>query len=123
MASVNTLAILLASIVLGAGGQLLLKSASRFLNAPSQIGLMKWLLELFTNAHALAAFGCFALSAVIWIAALRETPLTFAYPMVALSYIIIFAGSHFLFAEPITAAKLIGAGLIIAGIVTINLGG
>ncbi len=118
----RTIAILLTSIALGAVGQLLFKYASRILPAPSHLGVWRWLIELFTTGSVLAAFACFAVSAVLWIAALRETPLTVAYPMVALSYIIIFAGSHFLFSEPITWVKVVGASLIIAGIVIINLG-
>jgi drug/metabolite transporter (DMT)-like permease len=118
----RTLTLLLTSIVLGAGGQLLFKHASRILQAVSQIGVWRWLLELFTTGSVLAAFACFAVSAVLWIAALRDTPLSVAYPMVALSYIIIFAGSYFLFSEPITWHKTIGAVLIIAGIIVISRG-
>ncbi len=116
------LAILLTSITLGAVGQLMLRQVARVLTAPSQAGLGRWLLSVFTSPTILAAFVLFAVSALLWIAALRETPLTVAYPMVALSYIIIFVGSYFLFAEPITLTKLIGAVLVVAGIIVIHLG-
>lgn len=116
------LAILLTSIVLGAAGQLMLRQAARILTAPSQLGLGRWLLSVFTSPTILTAFVFFAVSALLWIAALRETPLTVAYPMVALSYIIIFVGSYFLFAEPITLTKLLGAVLVVAGIIVIHLG-
>jgi multidrug transporter EmrE-like cation transporter len=116
------LAILLTSITLGAVGQLMLRQVARVLTAPSQVGLWRWLLSVFTSPTILAAFVLFAVSALLWIAALRETPLTVAYPMVALSYIIIFVGSYFLFAEPITLTKLLGAVLVVAGIIVIHLG-
>jgi multidrug transporter EmrE-like cation transporter len=116
------LAILLTSITLGAVGQLMLRQVARVLTAPSQVGLWRWLISVFTSPTILAAFVLFAVSALLWIAALRETPLTVAYPMVALSYIIIFVGSYFLFAEPITLTKLIGAVLVVAGIIVIHLG-
>jgi len=116
------LAILLTSITLGAVGQLLLRQVARMLTPPSQLGLGRWLLSVFTSPAILTAFAFFAVSALLWIAALRETPLTVAYPMVALSYIIIFAGSYVLFAEPITLTKLIGAALVVAGIIVIHLG-
>lgn len=114
------LALLLTSIVLGAGGQLLFKHASRIVPAPSQLGVWRWLLEVFTTGSVLAAFACFAVSAVLWLIALRDTPLSIAYPMVALSYIIIFTGSYFLFSEPVTWGKVIGAALIVAGIIVIG---
>jgi multidrug transporter EmrE-like cation transporter len=116
------LAILLTSITLGAVGQLMLRQVARVLTAPSQVGLWRWLISVFTGPTILAAFVLFAVSALLWIAALRETPLTVAYPMVALSYIIIFVGSYFLFAEPITLTKLLGAVLVVAGIIVIHLG-
>jgi undecaprenyl phosphate-alpha-L-ara4N flippase subunit ArnE len=122
MMASKTFTVLLSSIVLGAVGQLLFKHAARLIHAPSQFGIWRWLIELFTTGSVLLAFACFAVSAVLWIAALRVTPLTVAYPMIALSYIIIFAGSYFFFSEPITWHKAIGAVLIIAGIVVINRG-
>ncbi|MCD6282532.1 hypothetical protein J7J84_02855 [bacterium] len=114
--------ILLTSIVLGAVGQLMLRYAARLLAAPSQIGIWRWLATVFTTPSVLGAFAFFAVSALLWIVALREAPLTVAYPMVALSYIIIFAGAYFLFAEPITWTKIAGAALIVAGIIIIHLG-
>jgi len=116
----RTLVLLLTSIALGAGGQLLFKYASRIVHAPSQLGIGRWLLELFTTGSVLTAFACFAVSAVLWLVALRDTPLSVAYPMVALSYIIIFTGSYFLFSEPVTWGKIIGAALIVAGIIIIG---
>jgi len=114
--------ILLSSIVLGAAGQLMLRYSARLLVAPSQIGIWRWLVTVFTTPSILGAFAFFAISSLGWIVALRETPLTVAYPMGALAYIIIFAGSYFLFAEPITWAKIIGAALIVTGIIIIHLG-
>ncbi|OGK09407.1 MAG: hypothetical protein A2Y63_02415 [Candidatus Riflebacteria bacterium RBG_13_59_9] len=114
--------ILLTSIVLGAAGQLMLCYAARLLAAPSQLGVWRWLVAVFTTPSILGAFAFFAVSALLWIVALREAPLTVAYPMVALSYIIIFTGSYFLFAEPITWTKIAGALLIVAGIIIIHLG-
>jgi len=114
--------ILLTSIVLGATGQLILRYAARLLVAPSQIGIWRWLLAVFSTPWILGAFAFFVISALGWIVALREVPLTVAYPMGALAYVIIFTGSYFLFAEPITWTKIIGAALIITGIIIIHLG-
>jgi len=48
-------------------------------------------------------------------------PLSVAYPLVALSYIVIFLGSAALFGESVTWRHWSGAALIVAGIVLINL--
>ena len=114
--------ILLTSIVLGAAGQLMLRHSARLLAAPSQLGIWRWIGAVFTTPTIIGAFAFFAISALGWIIALREVPLTVAYPMGALAYVIIFTGSYFLFAEPITWTKIIGAALIVTGITIIHLG-
>ena len=118
----RVITILLASIALGATGQLMLRYAARLLEAPSQIGIWRWLVAVFSTPWILGAFALFAVSALGWIVALREAPLTVAYPMGALAYIIIFTGSYYLFAEPITWTKIAGAALIVTGITIIHLG-
>jgi len=112
----RSLLLLLVSIVLGACGQLLFKGASRSLPALSESGLGGLLLRMFSTPAVLGGFACFFISAVLWIAALKQTQLSIAYPMVALSYIIIFAGSHFIFGEPLNWRHWAGAALILGGI-------
>jgi drug/metabolite transporter (DMT)-like permease len=118
---VRVLATLLLSIVLGASGQLMFKAASRSLPSFAEIGLPRLLLYLFSTPLILAGFACFFLSAVLWIISLRSVALSTAYPMVALSYVIIFAGSALLFNEQIGWRHIAGAVLIVAGILLINM--
>ncbi|MCC7479794.1 EamA family transporter [bacterium] len=110
------LALLFSSIVLGASGQLMFKAASRKLPPFSELGLLKLLQTMFSTPLILAGFACFFISALLWIIALKNIPLSVAYPMVALSYVIIFAGSATLFAEPLGWRHGIGALLIVCGI-------
>jgi len=116
----RVMAILLVSIVLGGGGQLLFKAAARALPSFAELGVGGLLTRMFTTPLILGGFGCFFISALLWIVALRSVPLSIAYPLVALSYIIIFTGSYFLFSEPLCWRHWIGAGLIVGGIVLIN---
>jgi drug/metabolite transporter (DMT)-like permease len=118
----RVLALLLVSIVLGAGGQLMFKSAARGLPAFSQLGVAKLLLTMFTTPLILAGFACFFVSSLLWIVAIKNTPLSVAYPMVALSYIIIFGGSALLYGEAIGWRHWAGAALIVGGILLIATG-
>ncbi len=110
------LALLLSSIALGASGQLMFKAASRKLPPFGELGLVKLLLTMFSTPLILAGFACFFISSLLWIIALKNIPLSVAYPMVALSYVIIFAGSAALFAEPLGWRHGVGALLIVGGI-------
>jgi drug/metabolite transporter (DMT)-like permease len=111
---------LLSSIALGAVGQLMFKAAARGLPPFSELGLLKLLLAMFTTPMILGGFACFFISSVLWIVAIRNVNLSVAYPMVALSYIIIFAGSAALFHEPVGWRHWAGAALIVGGILLIT---
>ncbi|MCB1218657.1 EamA family transporter [bacterium] len=115
----GVIASLLTSIALGAAGQLMFKAAARTLPAYSELGLARLLLAMFTTPLILAGFICFFISSVLWIVTLRSMPLSNAYPMVALSYVIIFLGSFYLFGEAVDWRHWAGAGLIISGILLI----
>jgi drug/metabolite transporter (DMT)-like permease len=115
------LLLLAISIALGATGQLLFKYASLRLPSFGELGLLKTVLVMLTTPAILGGFACFFISALLWIFALRQVPLSVAYPMVAISYIVIFIGSAVLFDESITVRHWSGAALIVAGIVLINL--
>jgi len=114
------LIMLLSSIALGAVGQLLFKGAARVLPGYSELGLVRMLVTMFTTPMILGGFTCFFVSSVLWIISLRSVNLNIAYPMVSLSYIIIFTGSYFLFKEPLDWRHWIGAALIVSGIVLIT---
>jgi drug/metabolite transporter (DMT)-like permease len=115
------LLLLAVSIALGATGQLLFKYASLRLPSFGELGLSGSVIRLISTPAVLGGFACFFLSALLWIFALRQVALSVAYPMVAISYIVIFIGSAALFGEHLTWRHWSGAVLIVAGIVLINL--
>ena len=59
--------------------------------------------------------GFFAL--ICWLAAMTKFELSYAYPFMSLAFVFVMVLSALLFHEPITAAKVLGILLIIAGIV------
>lgn len=54
---------------------------------------------------------------------LSRVPLTFAFPFIALSYVVVLAIGYFLFRESLNINHFIGTALIIAGIVFIGRAG
>jgi multidrug transporter EmrE-like cation transporter len=70
--------------------------------------LRPWILSCF--AAALLAFFC-------WASALRTFELSYAYPFMGASFVLVLWLSVAIFREPLTAAKLVGTALIVAGIV------
>ncbi|MBN2081579.1 EamA family transporter [bacterium] len=114
------LLMLILSIALGASGQLLFKGAARDLPSFGELGLLRLAGTMFTTPLILGGFACFFISSVLWIIALRSVNLSVAYPLVSLSYIIIFLGSYLLFNEPLCWRHWAGAALIVGGIILIT---
>ena len=57
--------------------------------------------------------------ALVWQQALKRLPLSFAYPMMSVVFVIIPGASYLLFDETIAALQILGTGLIISGTVLI----
>lgn len=56
-----------------------------------------------------------------WLIALSRLPLTWAYPLTSLSFVVVLAGGVLLFGEPLTWPKALATGFIILGVGTLGL--
>ena len=63
--------------------------------------------------------GIFGLSAVVWLAVLGRTSLSFAYPFAALTYVLIVLFDRLVLHETVPALRWGGVALIVAGIVLV----
>jgi multidrug transporter EmrE-like cation transporter len=64
----------------------------------------------------------FLVSSYFFVLGVRHGELTILYPMVSLGYIWTLFWSRLFFKEPFTSTKFVGLGLILVGIVVLNLG-
>ena len=101
--------ILLLSIILNSAGQMLFK-LSRVVHPQSS------LLALFLDWQIWVGFILYALSTVVWLWVLSRVQLSYAYPVLALSYPIVVGLSVLLFSEHIQLIHWIGVGLIVCGV-------
>jgi multidrug transporter EmrE-like cation transporter len=93
-------------------GQVLFKLGAMHLNANAQGGLIAWL-----NVPIVAAVIIYAVCTVMWIGALRELPLRVAYPVVAVSYLLVPLLGHLFLREPLTARTMVGGLVILVGVI------
>ena len=94
-----------------AGGQLMFKLAAQRLTPGATLG--ERLTELAANPWFYAAFALYCALALAWIWILTVTPLSRAYPFVALAFAITPLLGAWLFAEPVDA-RLVGGIVVIA---------
>lgn len=105
----TALLVLLLSVALNAAGQTFFKAAR--LAEPDAS-----LLQLFFQIETWAGLFLYGLSAISWLWILSRTQLSFAYPILALSFPIVVGLSAALFGETITLMRGAGIGLIIVGV-------
>jgi drug/metabolite transporter (DMT)-like permease len=113
-----TFAFLLTGVLLNAGAQLLLKAGT---NAVGQFeysfaNVLPIGIRLFTEPHIFGGLCCYVISVAVWIAGLSRVPVSVAYPMLSLGYVVNAALAYWLFGESITMQKVLGIGFIIVGV-------
>ena len=100
-------AFILTGVLLNAGAQLLLKAGT---NA-APLGL-----RLAIEPHILAGLACYVVSVVVWVVALSKVPVSMAYPMLSIGYVINAVAAYYLLGETVTPMRLAGIGVIIVGV-------
>lgn len=113
----------LCSVLLVSGAQLLMKWAMIQLPSMDQ-PLLFFSAVLTLSAPAVALTGglmAYALSMLCWLLALRRLPLSRAYPLLSLSYLLVWGAALFIpaFNEIFLWGKLAGGSLILGGLVLI----
>lgn len=113
-----TFAMLITGVLLNAAAQLLLKAGTnavgRFEFAAANIVPVGW--RLATEPHIMGGMACYVLSLAVWIVGLSRVPVSVAYPMLSIGYVVNVLAAWWLFGESITMAKIAGIGFIIIGV-------
>ncbi|HUP96357.1 MAG TPA: SMR family transporter [Usitatibacter sp.] len=113
-----TFSLLMLGVLLNAAAQLLLKAGT------NRIGEFAFTLDnvapigarIAASPPILAGLACYGVSVVVWIMALSRVPVSVAYPMLSVGYIVNAIAAWMLFGESLTAQKLVGIGFIVVGV-------
>jgi drug/metabolite transporter (DMT)-like permease len=108
----------MAGVMLNATAQLLLKAGT------NRVGEFAFALEnvipigtkLAFNPFIVAGLACYGVSVVVWILGLSRVPVSVAYPMLSVGYIVNAGLAYLLFGESLPAQKIVGIGFIIVGV-------
>ena len=111
-------AFLMAGVLLNAGAQLLLKAGT---NALGVLTLTRdaWpdtLARMATQGYFMLGTACYVLSLFVWIFGLSRVPVSVAYPLLSVGYIVNAIAAHYLFGEAVTVARWLGIGFIVIGV-------
>jgi len=99
--------LILVGVLLNAAAQLLLKAGTNAM----PLGL-----RLTIEPHILAGLACYVVSVVVWIVALSRVPVSIAYPMLSIGYVVNAIAAWYLLGEAVTPMRLVGIGIIVLGV-------
>ena len=113
-----TFSLLMTGVALNAAAQLLLKAGT------NRVGEFSFALEnivpigsrLALSPFILGGLACYVVSVVVWILALSRVPVSVAYPMLSVGYIVNAVLAYYLFGESIGMQKVVGIAFIMVGV-------
>ncbi len=118
------LALLITASALTVTGEVLLKIGMN--HVTTHVGAFslepRVLWATFTDWRVILGFALVFGGAIFWLGVISRVDLSFAYPLLALNYVIILIPSRVLLNEPITIMRLVGAMIIVIGVIVITWG-
>ncbi len=116
--STSAFAFLFTGVLLNAGAQLLLKAGTNALGVITLTRDNWWdtLWKMATQQYFVAGVMFYMVSLLVWIMGLSRVPVSVAYPMLSLGYVINAVAAYYLFGESVTITRWLGIGFIIIGV-------
>lgn len=112
---------LVASVLCCASSQLLLKSGMAGVSRlPSIDSLPTYFLDL-VQIPIVTGLALYAIGTGLWLTCLTKLDLSVAYPASAVQFLLIFAGAWHFFDEPVSSVRLLGAIVVLAGVLLLTL--
>jgi drug/metabolite transporter (DMT)-like permease len=120
----STFALLMVAMCLTVTGELLLKTG---MNRHGELNvslstLVPTAVKLFTSPFVVGGFAFVFSGALFWLAVLSRWPLSLAYPLLSISYIIGIVASVVLLKEKVTLPQVLGVFVIMLGVFLVSRG-
>ena len=114
----NVIVIILIGILFASSGQILWKIGMTDIGPITSLSTGS-LISMIMSPWVIGGTMSYALSTIFWLIALSRADLSFVYPFIALTFVIIFIASFILFHENISAMRISGAIIILCGIIVL----
>jgi drug/metabolite transporter (DMT)-like permease len=109
------LGVLILLAVMMACGQLLFKVAAQTIKGPIAPNLHS-IVQLVFNPYLVTSLAIYGVATILWVLLLRDTDLSKAYLVFALSLVFVPLAGRFLFHEPFSFQLLLGIAIILLGL-------
>jgi multidrug transporter EmrE-like cation transporter len=112
-----TFAVLGIAILFSTTGELFLKAG---VNRLGQFALAPGpMLRAVTNPVVIVGFMLFGIGALFWLWVISRAPLSWAYPMLAIGYLLVVLESRIFLGEPVPPQRWLGALIIALGVIVL----
>lgn len=121
----SSILLILLSISIAVGGQLLLKVGINrigIVNFGSLNALQQFFFGVIKSPLVMSGLFLYVISAAIWLIAISVVDLSFAYPFLGFTYVMVLILSKFILKEDVNPIRWIGALIITIGVVVISRG-
>jgi multidrug transporter EmrE-like cation transporter len=119
--SLVNFALVVSGVLLNAVAQLAIKAGTVVLgNLVSPKGQLHSVIRILLQPWIMLGLFSYVVSVGIWIVVLSRVPVSVAYPMLSIGYVINLVFGYFMFGEEITLTKTLGIGIILFGVLLIT---
>ena len=104
-------------------GQICLKSGMDQVGALSAANIgavIQTAWRVVTTPMVLLGLACYVIGAAFWLMVLSRLNLSLAYPMLALTYILIPLASQFFLGEQVPSLRWLGIGIVFVGVIVVS---
>ena len=117
----SNIAIIILSILMSSTAHVLLKKGmmTHTLGTVSSDGIFGLVWAVGTNLWVMGGMLLHVSALVVWLWALSKVDISFAYPFLALGYILVSAMAWFWLGEELSPMKILGMGIIVVGILVL----
>ncbi|HEY2864046.1 MAG TPA: SMR family transporter [Casimicrobiaceae bacterium] len=109
---------LICGVLLNAIAQLLLKAGTNTLGVIT-LTRGNWAGEfgrMASEPHFIGGAVCYGFSLIVWILGLSRVPVSIAYPMLSLGYVVNAIAAYYLFDEGVSFMRWLGIAVIVLGV-------
>jgi len=114
----NVILIILIGILFASLGQVFLKIG---MNAVGSINTFTYsdIVSIFSNLYIILGLLMYGLGTIFWLIALSQKDLSYVYPFISLTFIIVLFLSHFVLKEQVSTARIVGTIIIVGGLMIV----
>ncbi|MDD3925040.1 MAG: EamA family transporter [bacterium] len=116
----NPLYQIVISVLLGSIGQVFIKSGVLRANVAADNLVTAKLMKILMMPHVWTGIGLYIVSTLIWLLVLSKVELSFAYPLISLSYVAVLLVSWLILKEHVTMVRWAGVCIICLGVAVMS---